>query len=95
MKNGVQAQPFDVAEIDMGKLAMALVDAGTLLVGTPTVLGGPHPAAAYAAVLANALRPKAKVLGVFWLLSVGRQSSRGPLPDFCPMSGQMYWIRYT
>ena len=65
VKNGVQAQPFDVAEIDMGKLAMALVDAGTLLVGTPTVLGGPHPAAAYAAVLANALRPKAKVLGVF------------------------------
>jgi flavorubredoxin len=62
---GVQAQPFDLSDMDVGKLAMALVDAGTLLLGTPTVLGGPHPQAVYAAVLANALRPKAKFLGVF------------------------------
>ena len=41
-------------------LAMALVDAATIVIGTPTVLTGAHPKAVYAAFLANALRPKAK-----------------------------------
>ncbi|HOX42384.1 MAG TPA: FprA family A-type flavoprotein [Myxococcota bacterium] len=61
---GVGVQVFDLAVTDIGKLAMALVDAATLVVGTPTVLGGPHPGAAYAALLANALRPKARWLSV-------------------------------
>ncbi len=59
---------FDLTGVDLGKLAMALVDAATLIVGTPTVLVGPHPAAAYAAFLANALRPKlrfASVIGTY------------------------------
>ena len=55
---------FNLAVTDIGKLAMALVDAGTIVVGTPTVLTGPHPYAAYAAFLANALRPKAKFLSI-------------------------------
>jgi flavorubredoxin len=55
---------FNLAVTDIGKLAMALVDAGTVVVGTPTVLAGPHPLAAYAAFLANALRPKAQFLSI-------------------------------
>ena len=43
---------------------MALVDAATIVIGTPTFLAGPHPYAAYAAFLANALRPKTKFLSV-------------------------------
>ena len=43
---------------------MALVDAATIVVGTPTVLAGPHPYAAYAAFLANALRPNTKFLSI-------------------------------
>jgi flavorubredoxin len=43
---------------------MALVDAATVVVGVPTVLVGPHPLAAYATLLANALRPKAKFLSI-------------------------------
>jgi DNA-binding FrmR family transcriptional regulator len=43
---------------------MALVDAATIVVGVPTVLAGPHPLAAYATLLANALRPKAKFLSI-------------------------------
>ena len=39
---------------------MSLVDAATIVIGTPTVLTGPHPLAAHAAFLANALKPKAK-----------------------------------
>jgi len=39
---------------DIGKLAMDLVDAATIILGTTTILAGPHPYAAYAAFLANA-----------------------------------------
>ncbi|MBW2120452.1 MAG: FprA family A-type flavoprotein, partial [Deltaproteobacteria bacterium] len=49
---------------DIGKLAIALVDAGTIVIGTPTVLAGPHPNAVYGAFLANALRPKAKFISI-------------------------------
>jgi flavorubredoxin len=61
---GVTVKQFDLAVTDIGKLAMALVDAGTIVIGTPTVLVGPHPLAAYAAFLANALRPKARFASV-------------------------------
>ena len=43
---------------------MALVDAATVVIGSPTVLVGPHPAAAYAALLANALRPKTRFVSI-------------------------------
>jgi flavorubredoxin len=59
-ERGVRVEQFDLTVTDIGKLAMSLVDAGTLVVGTPTVLTGPHPAAVYAAYLANAIRAKAK-----------------------------------
>jgi flavorubredoxin len=62
--HGVRVELFNLAVTDIGKLAMALVDAGTIVVGAPTVLSGPHPLAAYAAFLANALRPKAKFLSI-------------------------------
>ncbi len=61
---GVTVEQFDVSVADVGKLAMALVDAGTIVIGTPTVLVGPHPLIAYAAVLANALKPKAKYASI-------------------------------
>lgn len=61
---GVAVERFDLAEADIGKLAVALVDAATILVGTPTVMGGAHPKVVYAAYLANALRPKAKFASV-------------------------------
>jgi flavorubredoxin len=63
-RQGVTVKQFDLARADIGKLAAALVDAGTVVIGTPTVLAGPHPAAAYAAFLANALKPKVKFASV-------------------------------
>jgi flavorubredoxin len=60
----VNARQFDMSATDLGKLAMALVDAGSIVIGTPTVLVGPHPAVVYAAVLANAIRPKAKFASI-------------------------------
>jgi len=61
---GVNVEQFDVSVADIGKLAMALVDAGTIVIGTPTVMVGPHPLIAYVAVLANALKPKAKYASI-------------------------------
>lgn len=57
---GVKVLLFDLATTDLGKLAIALVDAATIVIGTPTVHVGPHPAVFYATHLANALRPKLK-----------------------------------
>ena len=59
-RKGVTVKQFDLAVSDIGKLAMALVDAATIVIGTPTVLTGPHPNVAHAAFLANAIKPKAK-----------------------------------
>jgi flavorubredoxin len=64
VEHGVRVELFNLAVTDIGKLAMALVDAATVVVGVPTVLAGPHPLAAYATLLANALRPKAKFLSI-------------------------------
>jgi len=64
VSRGVAVKQFNLAVTDLGKLAMALVDAGTLVIGTPTVLLGPHPNVAYAAFLANALRPKLQFVSV-------------------------------
>jgi flavorubredoxin len=61
---GVSVSQFDLSCTDIGKVAISLVDAATLIVGTPTVHVGPHPMAAYAAVLANALRPKLRFASI-------------------------------
>ena len=61
---GVSVKLFDLAVTDIGKLAIELVDAATIVVGTPTVHVGPHPLVFYAAHLANALRPKLRFASV-------------------------------
>ena len=61
---GVKVEQFNLVDIDIGKLAMALVDAATLVLGSPTVLTGPHPQAVYAAYLTNILRPKLKFASI-------------------------------
>lgn len=58
-QRGVPVQPFDLTVTDIGELAMALVDAATIVVGTPIMLGGAHPLTAYACTLAALLKPKA------------------------------------
>jgi flavorubredoxin len=77
MDRGVKVEPFNLTRTDLGELAMALVDAATIVIATPTVLAGPHPAAVYATYLANALRPKlryATVVGSYgWASRVPEQ----------------------
>ena len=64
IEEGVTVERFDLAATDIGKLAIALVDATTLVIGSPTVLTGAHPNVVYAAYLANALRPKLKFVSI-------------------------------
>jgi len=64
IERDIVVKPFNLTKTDIGELAIALVDAATIVIATPTVLVGPHPAAAYAAYLTNTLRPKAKYASV-------------------------------
>ena len=68
ISRGIAVRRFDLTDYDLGDLAQSLVDAATIVIGTPTILAGAHPLALYAAILANALRPKtryASVIGSF------------------------------
>jgi len=64
IERGITVRQFHLTETDIGKLAISLVDAATIVLGTPTVLTGAHPLVAYAAILANALRPKTKFASI-------------------------------
>lgn len=64
IRRNVKVELFDLSVTDIGKLAMALVDAATIVIGSPTVHVGPHPMVAYAAILANAIKPKARYAAV-------------------------------
>ncbi len=61
---GIQVIPFNLTKTDIGELSMQMVDAATIIFASPMVLGGAHPQAVYAAYLTNALRPKAKYVGI-------------------------------
>ncbi|MBM4028090.1 MAG: FprA family A-type flavoprotein [Planctomycetes bacterium] len=68
IQRGLAVKQFNLTTVDLGRLAIALVDAATIVLGSPTVLTGAHPKAAYAAFVANALRPKtrfASIIGSF------------------------------
>ena len=68
---GVAVERFELTGSDPGNVAMSLVDAATVVIGAPTVLGGAHPAAAHIALLANALRPRTKFVSVLCSYSWG------------------------
>jgi flavorubredoxin len=72
--SGVTVHRFDMSAADVGKLAITLVDAASIVFATPTVLAGPHPLVLYAAHLANALRPKLKYASVVGSYAWGGKS---------------------
>jgi flavorubredoxin len=57
MERGITVRLFNVTAADIGKVAMSLVDAATLIIATPTVLFGPHPRMVAVAYIAGVLRP--------------------------------------
>ena len=64
IQRGITVKQFNLSKTDIGKLAIALVDAATIVIASPTVLVGPHPSVVYAVYLANALRPKLKLASI-------------------------------
>lgn len=64
VERGVEVAPFNLTVTDTGKFTEALVDAATIVFGTPTVLTGPHPSVVSAAYLVAALRPKLKYAAI-------------------------------
>jgi flavorubredoxin len=73
---GIKVKPFDLTDVDLGDLAISLVDASTVVFGSPTVLTGPHPSAVYAAYLANVLKPKTRYASI-----IGSYSWAGRMTD--------------
>ena len=63
-KQGISVKDFNLSDVDTGELAMALVDAATVVLGCSTVLVGPHPKAMFAAYLVKVLRPKTRYLSI-------------------------------
>jgi flavorubredoxin len=76
MERNIAVKPFNLPKTDVGELAIALVDAATIVIATPTVLVGPHPAAVYATYLANALRPKIRFASI-----IGSYGWGGKMPE--------------
>ena len=61
---GIEIVRHNLAVADIADVARDLVDSRAIVLGTPTVLGGAHPLAVYAAYLVKALRPPAKYAAV-------------------------------
>jgi len=57
---GVEVVVYNLTLSDIGDVAKDLVDSRAIVLGAPTVLGGIHPLAFYAAYLVKALRPPLK-----------------------------------
>jgi len=64
MKRNIKVTPYHLINTDLGELAMALVEAATVILASPTVLTGPHPQIVYAAYLCSVLKPKTRFLGI-------------------------------
>jgi len=83
-ERGISVQQFELSGTDLGKLAISLVDAATIVIGTPTVHVAPHPAIFNASFLANALRPKLKfasIIGSFGWSSKAVEKIAGLIPN--------------
>lgn len=85
LKNkGLAVKLFNLIEGDIGELAVDLVNAATLIIASPTVLSGAHPAAANGAFLINALMPKLKYAAIIGSYGWGGnmvEQIKGMLPN--------------
>lgn len=83
-RRNVKVRLFDLTVTDLGRLAMAMIDAATLIIGTPTVNIGPHPLVFSAANLTNILRPKlryASIIGSYGWSSKAVEQIAGLIPN--------------
>jgi flavorubredoxin len=69
---GVEVVPYNLLVADISHVMRDLVDASAIVIGTPTVLNGPHPVALTATVIAEKLKPRTKLAAVFGSYGWGR-----------------------
>jgi flavorubredoxin len=84
IERNITVKEFNLEKTDVGELAMALVDAASIVLASPTVLAGAHPQMIYAAYLANLLRPKLKTAALIGSYSWGTNITNqitGMLPN--------------
>ncbi|HOW28236.1 MAG TPA: FprA family A-type flavoprotein [Elusimicrobiota bacterium] len=60
----IEVRAFNLPEADIGEIAIELVDAATLVMASPTILGGPHPQAVSATYLVDLLKPKIRFAAI-------------------------------
>ncbi|MCF7708618.1 MAG: FprA family A-type flavoprotein, partial [Verrucomicrobia bacterium] len=81
---GQKVELLNLAEADIGKVAMATVDARFIIMATSTVINSPHPIAASTAYLLNLLKPKCPYFGVLSAFGWGAKADeilKGMLPN--------------
>jgi flavorubredoxin len=57
---GIKVERLDLQGLDLGRFAVALVDAATIVAPAPTVMTQPHPLMVSALLLAEELKPKTR-----------------------------------
>lgn len=73
---GISATPFNLTVTELGGLAMALVDAATVVLATPTLLFGPHPTMIHAAYIANLIHPKTRCAAIIGSYGWGGKTAK-------------------
>ncbi len=80
-KLGIEALPHDLGAhpaslmLETGQMIYDLVDSAVMILATPTVLVGPHPAAVYAGVTATAMKPPARLFGIIGSFGWGSKAA--------------------
>ena len=60
---GIMVQPYNLEVADLGQMATCMIDASTIILASPTLLGNPHPLLANVIAVTELLKPKAPFLG--------------------------------
>ncbi|MBN2101271.1 MAG: FprA family A-type flavoprotein [Candidatus Aenigmarchaeota archaeon] len=83
-EKNIHVRKFNLTDSDIGEIAIELVDSATIVLGSPTVLTGPHPSIVSVAYLANALRPKTKfaaIIGSFGWAEIQSEKIKALIPN--------------
>lgn len=73
-KKNIQVERYNLSVTDTGRFIISLVDAATMVIGSPAILTGAHPQVIAAAYLANALKPRLKYASVIGSFAWGSKT---------------------
>ncbi len=65
IEKGITVRQVDLNTVDVGRIAMDIIDANTVILGSPTLVTVAHPNASYALSVLNVVKSKARFLGLF------------------------------